>query len=112
MLSGKKKFLAGILSFILVAMSGSQLVNAADNEIQPRGPIAYCSVCKKETSHVIVRTDREFVTYAYDTCIHGKPGMRDKYAVYWVSTVYRCTMCGSDQYIGQHQERIYQGCVK
>lgn len=112
MLSKKKKVLAGILSFMLVAMSGSQMVSAANNEIQPKGPITYCNKCGTTTSHIIVGEESSLNYYSYEPCIHGKPGMRDKYGIYWEYTVYRCTMCGSEQRIGAHEVRVYLGCVK
>lgn len=110
MLSRKKKILAGILSLMLLIMSGSQMASAADNEIQPRGPIAYCTKCGTTTSHVI-RTERGYSYDSYDTCIHGKPGMYDKYKVYAVHTYYKCTRCGTEQYVKTEEDRVYERCV-
>ena len=113
MLLKKKRVLSGILSLMLLVMAGGQMVSAADNEIQPRGPIAYCRKCGTTTNHVNLGEDRTFTHYSYvDPCAHGKAGMRDKYAVYWVNTVYRCTMCGTNQTINEHEERVFVGCVK
>lgn len=107
MKSKRKKIITGIiLSLMLVFMSGSQLVNASD--IQPKGPLAYCSKCKTTTNHVYSTTR----TYEHDEtfpCTHGKT--IDRYKVYKVKTVLKCTQCGgTTQVVDEYEDHVFVGC--
>lgn len=109
MVSKKKKSLACVLSLLVILMFGCQIVNAAD-EIQTRGPMAYCSKCGTTTGHTI-RTDRTYKHDEYFTCIHGTGG-RDRYAVYEVKTIITCTRCGNAEVSDKYDDHVFKGCVK